>query len=75
MMYFDGYVNPHANKVSPKPWKECYAWFPKEVNGKLVWLKHYYKRLRWTEYKAGDGYTDHEWRWQYGDFADVMRSD
>lgn len=68
-MYAD---NPYANDLSPKPWERKYALLPKNVNGTWVWREYYYRRMVWAEYKAVDGYPDHEWRWQYGTFMDVL---
>jgi hypothetical protein len=75
MLYFEGMSdNPYANDVSPKPWEKRYAIFPRNINGTWVWRDYYYRRMVWSEYKAGDGYTDHEWRWEYGTLLDVLRA-
>lgn len=73
MLYFEGFNNPYANGLSPKPWGQHYALLPKRINGKLVWLKHYYSRYEWTEYKADDGYYDHMWTKRFGTIFDVLK--
>ncbi len=57
---------------SPQPWEKKYAIFPHWVNGKWVWFDYYYRRMVWTEYKAGAGYTDNKWAYENGTLFDVL---
>jgi hypothetical protein len=70
MEMYDG--NSYKNDTSPGAWSSKYALLPKKVNGRWIWLKNYYWREVWTEYKAGDGYNDHQWRKEYGTIFDVL---
>ena len=73
MLYFEGFKNPWANRASSlDPWKRHYALLPKNINGTRVWLKHYYSRYEWTEYKVRGDYILTK---QYGTIFDVLRSE
>jgi hypothetical protein len=71
------YKQSQIDKVmnTRRAWEKHYAFFPKYVNGKWVWLDYYYSRYVWAKYKAGDGYTDHKWTEQFGTLFDVLRSE
>lgn len=78
--------NPYNNDLSPTPWERKYALLPKNVNGTVVWLDYYYRRMVWspyhasnrrmvwTQYTAVDSYIDQEWRYEYGTLLDVLKA-
>lgn len=67
------YINGKVTDNPYEDWQKSYAYFPKKIKGKWVWLDYYYWRLKHNYYATGNGYEDTQYVKVYGTLFDVLK--